>query len=156
MCWSIRAAGKADVVAIKELILKESESSAAVLPRSSIDYHNYIIVEEGGKLIGCVGYKVWDKILPELISAIVDPSFRNLHIGESMVAALVNLVRHRGYRNLMLLTPKPEFFRKCGFEQVDVGLFPAKILADCAKCPKNLGSPLNPLCPDVAMVIKLQ
>lgn len=155
MDWIIRLAKKEDLEKIKGLIFQESQQST-VLPRTSINYRNYIVVESNGALIGCVGYKVWGKILPELISTVIVSNYRNKGVGKQMVSALIELIKLKRFRNLMLLTSVPKFFQKLGFTEIDVGLFPSKVLKDCAKCPKNLGSPYNPVCPDVAMSLNLK
>jgi argininosuccinate lyase/amino-acid N-acetyltransferase len=155
MSWKLRMAKKSDVEAILVLINEESTRSN-VVPRNFIDWQNFVVAEIKGELVACVGYKTWDQILPEIISTIVRPEYRGkTDIGYSMVYKLLAQLQRRGFRSVFCLTDRGDFFSRIGFAEADVGLFPAKIMSDCSRCPKNYGSPLNPLCHERAMFTRL-
>ena len=155
MTWKISMARMEDEASILELIHQETLSSN-VIPREKIDWENFVVCKIGDHIVGCVGYKIWDKILPEVISTIVVEEYRGkTKIGKALVEKVLKTLKRRGFRSAFCLTENVRFFSKFDFIVVDVGLFPAKIIADCAKCPKNYGSPHNPLCPDQAMYLKL-
>jgi len=156
MCWLIRPALESDVSEMLEIINDEARRGN-VLPRFNIDYQNHVLVYDDitGKIVGCVGYKVWDQILPELISLVIVPGYRNKNISIPLVHALLDAVRRREFQTIFLLTEEPRFFSKFGFWSVSITTFPSKVFADCANCPKNTGKGIIPSCPDTAMLLKL-
>jgi argininosuccinate lyase/amino-acid N-acetyltransferase len=155
MSWIIRNAKADDEQLILGLINQESKQSN-IVPRDRIDWQNFVVGMIKDEIVSCVGYKVWDSILPEIISTIVIPKYRGkIKIAKPMVWKLLSNLKKRGFHSVFCLTTRQDFFEKFGMQIVPVKVFPQKILADCQFCPRNLGGPHNPKCDDIALFREL-
>lgn len=155
MSWRIRRAQAVDERGILEFINREAQESN-VLRREVIDWQNFVVCKIGNKIVGCVGYKTWDPMLPEVISIIVEEGFRGrTGISRALIWKLLSLLEERNFELVFCLTDKERFFARFGFVKTDIRFFPDKIIKDCSVCRKLLGSPYHSECSEVAMLRKL-
>jgi len=145
-----------EIIALHFLINNECGINGTVLHKNYWQLlrlaNNYQVVVCEGKIIGCAGFKRWPGRWCEIVSVVLKPETREKGIGTQLVQAVVADVHNRGYRAIFCLTGAGDFFAKLGFCETQKRLFPMKIWSDCKGCPKNIGDPLDPLCPEVAMV----
>lgn len=155
MSVSIRTPQAAEVTQVLQLINHESESGT-VLAKSKINPTNYLVAILNGKVVGCIGFKLWQPRLPEIISLVVAPECRQLSLGLKLVEAIILYLKLQGHYRAFCLTGIPKFFGQFGFVEVDLDFFPDKIYADCRHCKRNAGNPKSPLCNEVAMYLKFK
>ena len=111
---------------------------------------DYFVYEEEGRIMGCCAlYPGWDS-LGEIRTTVVSPDRKGRGIGRKLVEACIKDARELGIPKLFVLTYEVEFFRKMGFEVVDMHSLPQKIFRDCIMC-KHF-----PDCDETAMVMELE
>jgi amino-acid N-acetyltransferase len=110
---------------------------------------DFVVCEKKGRILGCGAIKVvWDD-LAEIKSVAVDPRNQGKGIGRKIVGMLNEDAKRFGVERTFVLTFKPEFFAKMGFEEVEKEELPHKIWTECIRCP------MFPNCDEVAMVRKI-
>ena len=124
-----------------------------MLPRSLNElYENlrdYWVADENNKIVGCCGLRIcWDN-LAEIKSLAVLRQKQGKGIGENLVRACLNEAKELGAKNIFVLTYKPGYFKKFGFQRIKHADLPHKIWLDCINCPKFPG------CEEVAMIKKI-
>jgi amino-acid N-acetyltransferase len=155
MSLSIRTPLASEIPQVLQLINHESESGT-VLAKSKVNPANYLVAIIDDKIVGCVGLKLWQPKLPEIVSLVVSPEFRKISLGLRLVEAIILNLKLQGHYRVFCLTGVPKFFSQLGFVEVDLDFFPDKIYGDCRHCKRNAGHPTNPLCNEVAMYLKLK
>jgi amino-acid N-acetyltransferase len=75
--------------------------------------------------------------LAEIKSLAVDEASTNKGIGKSLVAAALERGGQLGVPQVFALTLYPDFFKKLGFELIQMDKLPMKVWSDCAKCSKQ-------------------
>ena len=148
-----------EIAALHFLINNECSIDGTVLRKSYWQLlmllDNYQVAVCNGKIIGCAGFKCWPGRWCEIVSVVLKSETRGKGIGIQLVQSLIVDIQSRGYHAIFCLTGAREFFAKLGFCETQKNLFPMKIWSDCKKCPKNIGSPLDPQCPEIAMILIL-
>jgi amino-acid N-acetyltransferase len=87
----------------------------------------FLVAEEGGKLIGCIGLEERGRF-GLLRSAAVDAAERGRGIGVSLVEALLARARAQQLRSVYLLTTSaPRFFARFGFRPVERSAVPPEL-----------------------------
>jgi len=136
----VRNAKISDVEAIGSLI-NFYAGDDRMLFRSPADiYENlqsFIVVEQGGSVLGCCALQVIWSDLAEIKSLAVDEKSKGAGVGRMLVTAAVEQGRRLGIRRIFALTLEPEFFQKRGFEIIEKDRLPMKVWSDCARCPKQ-------------------
>jgi amino-acid N-acetyltransferase len=110
---ALRAADIDDHAAVIALLERCGLPTADVEPASLA---NFIVVEEGGQLVGTIGLERRgdDGLLRSLA---VDPYWRGRGIATALVDAIEQLARASGLHSLWLLTTTaPEYFSARGFK----------------------------------------
>ncbi len=148
----MRKARVGDVRTIQGLI-EASASRGEMLPRSLSEIYDqlrdFYIYEEERSLVGtCALHICWED-LAEIRSLAVLEQERRRGIGSKLVRACLREARRLDIRRVFVLTYKPSFFQKFGFEVVDKATLPHKIWSDCLKCVKF------PDCDEIAMMLLL-
>jgi amino-acid N-acetyltransferase len=148
----MRKARVGDVRVIQGLI-EASASKGEMLPRSLSEIYDHLrdfyIYEQGQSLVGtCALHICWED-LAEIRSLAVSEGERRKGIGSKLVRACLREAKRLDIRKVFVLTYKPSFFRKFGFEVVDKATLPHKIWSDCLKCVKF------PDCDEIAMMLQL-
>ena len=94
------------------------------------------VVEEDGKIIGCVALDIFWADLAEIKSLAVAEGCARKGVGSAMVVAAVDDARKMGIRRLFALTYEKGFFIRQGFEVIDRETLPEKVWRECIACPK--------------------
>ncbi len=148
----IRRAKLADAKAIHRLI-NEAAANGDVIPRSLPEIYeairDFLVAEENSKIVGCCGLHITWANLAEIRSLVVNPKDQKRGLGKKILLAALREAKRLAVPKVFVLTNKPSFFQKNGFERISRRLLPNKIWGDCLKCPKF------PKCDEVALWIRL-
>lgn len=113
-----RGATSHDAHAIRTLI-DAYVADGTLLPRSdafvAAQHDHFIVVEDEGRVVGCVHLDEYSPSLAELRSLAVDGSMHGRGIGRALVDATEMLARQRGYSTLFAVSNDEEYFRRFGF-----------------------------------------
>ena len=124
-----------------------------LLPRSDYDLcrhiKEYLVVEAGEEILGCVSLKIYSQELAELAALAVREDAQGTGLGRALVEALLADALGLGLRRVFALTRKPAFFFRLGFAETEKAEFPLKVWADCARCPRQS------CCDEVAVSFRL-
>ncbi len=142
----------ADVEKIYDLV-NAYAGDGLMLARSRNSLYEFlrdmIIAEVDGELIG-VGalHMVWDE-LAEIRTLAVSPKMKRSGVGKTIVNMLIEEGKLLGVNTVFTLTYQPEFFGRCGFEEITKEQLPHKVWKECINCPKF------PNCDEIAMMRKI-
>ena len=141
-----------DVEKIYELV-NAYANDGLMLPRSRNSLYECLrdmIVAENERILVGVGalHLIWDK-LAEVRTLAVSPQMKCAGIGKKIVELLVDEGKVLGVETVFTLTYQPEFFGKCGFEEISKDQLPHKVWKECINCPKF------PNCDEIAMMRKI-
>jgi len=122
-----------------------------LLPRSrpeiSENVRDFVVAEEGNRIVGCGALHLYGMHLAEIRSIAVAPGSQRRGIGRALVGALLEESRKHRVGCVCLFTRTPEFFARLGFEIARREELPDKIYKDCARCPRLT------CCDEIAMVM---
>jgi amino-acid N-acetyltransferase len=109
----------ADAEAIHGLITR-NVPTGALLPRS-VEFlaehaHDFLVALDGTQVVGCVHLEEYAPSLAEVRSLAVEPGHQRAGYGSSLVHALEQLARVRGYATIFAVSNNESFFRRMGFE----------------------------------------
>ena len=148
----MRKAKVGDVRTIQGLI-EASASKGEMLPRSLSEIYDHLrdfyICEGDRSLVGACALHICWEDLAEIRSLTVSQGERQKGIGSKLLRACLREAKRLGIRKVFVLTYRPSFFQKFGFEIVDKAVLPHKIWSDCLKCVKF------PDCDEIAMILQL-
>jgi amino-acid N-acetyltransferase len=148
----IRPAHTSDAATICSLVNHYAERGR-MLHRSLESVYDslreFLVAEEGGRLVGCVAVDVSWADLAEVKSLAVAPGQVGKGIGAALVRAAVADARKIGVKKLFALTYEREFFLKQGFRVMSRDALPEKVWRECIYCPKSEA------CDEIAMMTQL-
>ncbi len=108
-----------------------------ILPRDENTIRNgindFIVLNKDGAVVATVSIVGYTQKLAELRSLCVHPDHLGKDFGTKIVTAAENEARKRGSKIVFVLTRKPAFFARLGFERGTVRS--EKIYKDCIGCP---------------------
>ncbi len=110
---------------------------------------NFIVAEDGGKIVGCAAVEISWADLAEVKSLAVDPDHIGHGIGRQLLAWAVRDAEALGLKRLFALTYERQFFARNGFRVIDKDQLPSKVWRECAMCPRR------DACDEIAMVLEL-
>lgn len=111
---------------------------------------DYFVWEDsGGGVIGMGALHVCWEDLAEVRSLAVIEERQGSGLGGRILEACLDEAVTLGLYRIFSLTYVPEFFSRFGFGEVDKGVLPHKVWADCVKCVKF------PDCDEIAMMLTL-
>lgn len=151
----IRKARISDVKAIHGLLMHQEEHDGLVLPRSFSQLYShlrdfFVVVDDGGKVVGCCALNIiWDN-LAEIRSLVVVPEERGKKLGKKLVEACLSEAVTLGIYKVYTLTEKAGFFAHMGFVQESMDQLNQKVFTDCLNCPR-----FPDHCNEVAMIMEL-
>jgi amino-acid N-acetyltransferase len=149
----LRPAWAGDVESILA-VFEDEVRAGRMLPRSpgEIRAHlaDWIVLERGETIIGCVSLVFFTPSLCEIRSLAVLPEQRGNGKGAALVRAALELAREREAAKVLTLTRAVEFFTRLGFSYNEVANFPEKVWRDCRPCP------LRHRCDEVALIYEFQ
>jgi amino-acid N-acetyltransferase len=138
---NVRRAALPDVPSIAELVnlgVREGQ----LLPRSvdaiRASIGDWVVVEDGGRIVGCGSLLAMGPALGEVRSLAVAPEYRKNGVGARIVDALVAEAQTRGMPVVFALTRAVSFFQRMGFTVTARENFPEKVWRDCMICPVRL------------------
>jgi len=149
----IRQATVRDVDQIRSLIERHADEGKMLLrtiPELCSSIRDFLVYEDGDRVLGCTALHVFTRDLAELRSLAVDREARGTGAGKELVQAAVDGAKDLGLRQVFALTFIPDFFVKCGFTRLpDKSILPHKVWTECIRCP------FFPDCPEEAVVKEL-
>ena len=121
-----------------------------LLPRSLAEIceniRDFVVLEYGGRIIGCGALHLYGPHLAEVRSIVVKPEAKGQGAGGRLLRALLEEAEEQSVTAVCLFTRIPDFFFHFGFRVVDRTTLPDKIYKDCQTCPRLYA------CDEVAMV----
>ncbi len=150
---AIRKTNILDAKQIQNLI-NEVAKAQEVLPRSLNDIYDnlrdFFVYTEQDKIMACAALHISWEDLAEIRSVVVKTENRGAGIGKEIIEACVREAGELKIKKVFLLTRKPDFFKKFGFNEIEKSSLPHKIWSDCTSCV------LFPNCNEIAMIKEIQ
>lgn len=138
-----------DAIHIHKMV-NEFARQGRMLPRSLSEiYENirdFFVIRQEGQVIACSALHVTWADLAEVKSTAVKQELQRQGWGEKLVQACLDEANQLEIPRVFCLTYVPDFFTKCGFQQISRDDLPQKIWGECFKCPKF------PDCDETAMI----
>ncbi|MCC5854932.1 MAG: argininosuccinate lyase [Idiomarina sp.] len=136
----VRQAQLADVSQIAELI-RFWAAEGEHLPRRTEDImqaiHTFAVAEANEQVVGCGALYVYGTGLAEIRSLGLEPNHTGQGLGAEIVEFLLEQARQLGIRRVIVLTRRPKFFVRLGFQITDKSQWPEKVMKDCEMCPRR-------------------
>lgn len=129
-----------DAKAIYSLINYYAEQDKMLFRSMADIYENlqsFIVAESNSNIAGCCALQIIWSDLAEIKSLAVDEANSNKGIGKLLVNAALERASQLGVPQVFALTLYPDFFKKAGFELIQMDKLPMKVWRDCAKCSKQ-------------------
>lgn len=160
MNYKIRPAEFVDTNAIFSLI-KQYPKELLARPIFDIvqNIDRFMVCEHKGRVVGTISWSIMPEIgaprqpSVEIKSLAILKSMKGRGIGSALVKEVIRRIKTLYPAQIVALTFTPEFFAKCGFEEVPKMKLMHKIYAGCINCSKY-DSPFT--CPEVAMAMNLK
>lgn len=130
----------ANYYAGKELMLPKSRGAIYESIR------DFAVMEHDGAIVGIGALQILWIDLAEIRTLAVEESLIGNSIGKQLVESLLNEAKNLGMNKVFTLTYQPDFFKKCGFYEIDKDEMPQKVWKYCVNCPKF------PHCDEVCLV----
>lgn len=112
-----------------------------LLPRAEDEIRrsisHFLVLEEEGRVAGCVALESYSADLAEIRSLAVDSAFRGRGLGARMLHFAVTEARRRRIARVFAVTHAPEFFLRNGFTPGSGLSLTEKLERDCNSCPKR-------------------
>lgn len=151
--FTVRQATLADVDSLMDMIeywAKQGQN----LPRKRNDIirgiQTFAVCVKDEKVVGCACLYVYDSGLAEIRSLGVSPVIQRQGQGRAIVNYLLKRASKMFIQRVFVLTRRPEFFSKVGFQKTVIEALPEKILKDCENCPKR------EMCDEVAYIYNVK
>ncbi|MBI4499229.1 MAG: N-acetyltransferase [Chloroflexi bacterium] len=149
----IEKATIADVPKIHKLV-NDFADRGEMLHRSLAElYENvrdFMVIRDGEELAGCASVHVVWADLAEIKAVAVSEEHQDQGLGQTLMQACIEEARRLGIATVFVLTHKPGYYEKLGFQLADVMHLPRKVWGECLRCPKF------PHCNELALVMHLQ
>ena len=112
----IRKAVLDDIPAILDLINSNLDT---LLPRTEREYRELLdttwVAEVGGRVVGSCVLEVYSPKIAELRSCVVHVDHQSQGVGAELAAAAIEAGQRRNIREILVVTSKPEYFKRLGF-----------------------------------------
>ncbi len=119
----VRRARTADVAAIKSIVDIYAGSGRKLLAKDLLtlyeDVQEFLVGEDGARIIACGALHVLWADLGEIRTLAVHPDRRGEQVGAAVLDELVTTARELGLRRLFALTFQRDFFARHGFIEID-------------------------------------
>lgn len=149
----IRKANIKDVKDIHKLVNDFAKKDLMLGRSYSEIYENlrdFWVYEVKGKIYGCVALHICWENLAEIKSLAVMKTKQGKGIGRELVTTCLNEANMFKIKEIFALTYRPDFFKKCGFKNINKKNLPGKIWSECVKCHKF------PDCNEEALIYKIK
>ena len=107
---------------------------------------DFLVIRDGERVLACAALHVAWSDLAEIRSVAVAEELKGQGLGTLLVEACIREAEDLGIDTVFCFTYRPEFFRRCGFADVDKMELPRKVWTDCFRCPKF------PNCDETALI----
>jgi len=107
---------------------------------------DFLVIRDEERVLACAALHVAWSDLAEIRSVAVAEELKGRGLGTLLVEACLKEAQDLGIETVFCFTYRPEFFRRCGFADVDKMELPRKVWTDCFRCPKF------PNCDETALV----
>jgi amino-acid N-acetyltransferase len=148
----IRKAKISDVEAIHRLI-NYYAAAGEMLARARATLYEGIrefsVVEIDRQIVAVGSLHILWCDLAEIRALAVDPAYIRRGFGTALVKTFLAEARELELPRVFALTYKPDFFKKCGFREIEKEDLPQKVWQECVNCPKF------PDCGESAVIIDL-
>lgn len=135
----LRKARTSDVEAMM-LLINSNAQEGLMLPRSrNMLYENireFLLAEVDDQLVGVASLHILWSDLAEIRALAVATGYKRRGIGSQIVKTLEDEARELGIARVFALTYQPEFFKYCGYEEVNKEQMPQKVWNECINCIK--------------------
>lgn len=135
----LRKARIADVEAMM-LLINSNAQEGLMLPRSRNMLYEHIreflLAEVDDQLVGVASLHILWSDLAEIRALAVATGYKRKGIGSRIVKILEDEARDLGITRVFALTYQPEFFKYCGYEEVNKEQMPQKVWNECINCIK--------------------
>ncbi|AET68954.1 acetyltransferase, N-acetylglutamate synthase [Desulfosporosinus orientis DSM 765] len=135
----LRKARISDVEAMM-LLINSNAQEGLMLPRSrNMLYENireFLLAEVDDQLVGVASLHILWSDLAEIRALAVATGYKRRGIGSQIVKTLEDEARELGIARVFALTYQPEFFKYCGYEEVNKEQMPQKVWNECINCIK--------------------
>lgn len=149
---TFRKAKMTDVENLHQLI-NDFAAKGYMLPRSRNTLYEalreFVVIEDEGNLVGIGALHIIWEDLAEIRALAVKENYQRRGVGAQLIDRLLKEAVELEIYQVFALTYQVEFFRKCGFAEMNKDKMPHKIWKECIDCPKF------PKCDEVAMAITL-
>lgn len=139
----VRTARPADAARVRTLL------EGASLPTDGVPeaLAELLVAEYGRRIVGAIGLEMHGATAGLLRSAIVDPEFRGIGVGDALVHTLLNDARERHVQVLVLLTTTAQdWFPRFGF---------VRTTRDAVPTDLHASAEFQGACPASAVVMRL-
>ncbi|WDE04756.1 argininosuccinate lyase [Thalassomonas viridans] len=138
--YQVRDAKLTDLRAISKLVdywaAKEEN-----LPRAEEELiksiRDFAVIEVNGQVCGCAALYIYSTGLAEVRSLGVSINYQGKGYGKALVEHLLERAKNLALSKLLVLTRKPEFFARLGFEPGNKEHLPEKVMKDCDLCHRQ-------------------
>jgi len=87
------------------------------------------------QVIACSHLDIFTPVLAEVKSLAVRPEYQGHGYGRLMVEDCETEARELGIERMFALTYQVEFFKRVGYEIIDIKTLPEKVFKECVVCP---------------------
>jgi amino-acid N-acetyltransferase len=134
---NIRPARVMDVKEIHKLVEYHANNKEMLHRSLSVIYENiqeFVVLENEDKIVGCGAlYVSWEN-LAEIKALAVSDKYKGQGFGRKIVKALQDNAKNLGVSRIFVLSFKPKFFIKLGYEIIPKETLPHKIWSECINC----------------------
>ncbi len=98
---------------------------------------DFAVIEVNGQVCACAALYIYSTGLAEIRSLGVAINYQGKGYGKSLVEHLLARGKELALSKVLVLTRKPEFFARLGFELGHKAELPEKVMKDCDLCPRQ-------------------
>ncbi len=138
--FQVRDAKLTDLRAISKLV-DYWAGKEENLPRAEDELiksiRDFAVIEVNGQVCACAALYIYSTGLAEIRSLGVAINYQGKGYGQSLVEHLLVRAKDLALNKILVLTRKPKFFARLGFELSDKEKLPEKVMKDCDLCPRQ-------------------
>ncbi len=138
--YVVRDAKLTDLRAISKLV-DYWASKEENLPRAEDELikaiRDFAVIEVNGQVCACAALYIYSTGLAEIRSLGVSINYQGKGYGKALVEHLLTRAKNLALSKILVLTRKPDFFARLGFELSDMEKLPEKVMKDCDLCPRQ-------------------
>ena len=138
--YTVRDAKLTDLRAISKLV-DYWAGKEENLPRSQDELiksiRDFAVIEVNGQVCACAALYIYSTGLAEIRSLGVSINYQGKGYGKSLVDHLLARAKELALSKVLVLTRKPDFFARLGFDIGHKSNLPEKVMKDCDLCPRQ-------------------